>query len=138
MNKITKKILSIISASAIICTASLNAAAVFPGDANDDTVVNSSDALAILNYSVGKEGTEKFNKFDADINGDGLINSTDALWVLQCCVGIRKDPRFFDKNESEKYFNETLDNSCSKVKKIQETGSVSVSIYGLGRGCASD
>lgn len=54
-----------------------------------DSKINSIDALAILQYSVGAdvyispEGLQ-----NADVNGDGKINSLDALIVLSISVGI--------------------------------------------------
>ena len=57
------------------------------GDINGDGFVNSSDALNMLNHSVGKTVLEG-NKFSAgDINGDSDINSTDALAALRVSVG---------------------------------------------------
>lgn len=57
-------------------------------DVNGDSVINSSDALLILQTAVGTavyispEGL-----FNADANGDTNINSSDALIVLQISVG---------------------------------------------------
>lgn len=61
---------------------------VYP-DINKDGAINSTDALIVLQYSVGKknfiETTEDF--INADTNGDGNINSSDALNVLLISVG---------------------------------------------------
>ena len=61
-------------------------AASVKGDVDGDGKVNSSDALAVLQYAVGQKKT--IDKAKADLNGDGLINSSDALIILQICVGI--------------------------------------------------
>lgn len=61
------------------------------GDVNGDGKTNSSDALEVLMYSVGK-----INQVDpsADLNGDGKINSSDALTILQISVGIITDSKY--------------------------------------------
>ena len=59
------------------------------GDANGDGKVNSTDALLILQHSVGLRVTN-LDKTAADVNKDGSINSTDALTVLQISVGLVK------------------------------------------------
>lgn len=132
MNRTVKKVLSLLSASAIICTALINASAV-PGDTNDDKVINSIDALDILNYSVGKPCAEDFREYDADYDGDGVINSTDALYVLELSVGLRKELTNYDLNESADYFTKALKTSCSKVKKVSQNGEVFITIKGLGK-----
>ena len=53
-----------------------------------DGKINSRDALAILQYSVGAEVyIDPEGLFNADTNGDGRINSVDALIVLKISVG---------------------------------------------------
>lgn len=58
-------------------------------DANKDSKINSSDALVILQYSVGSyEGFTDIDDFmNVDTNGDSKINSIDALTVLKISVG---------------------------------------------------
>lgn len=58
-------------------------------DANKDSKINSSDALIILQYSVGSyNGFENIDDFmNVDTNGDNRINSVDALTVLKISVG---------------------------------------------------
>lgn len=52
-----------------------------------DGKINSRDALAILQYSVGDDVyIEPDGLFNADTNGDGKINSIDALIVLKISV----------------------------------------------------
>ena len=57
------------------------------GDLNGDGKVNSSDALEILQHSVGSKAIEGNALTAADLTGDGNINSADALSVLQVAVG---------------------------------------------------
>lgn len=86
-----KRILSLILAAALalsFCTISFAAPR---GDINADGKVNSSDALLVLQYAVGKI---KNIDSSADVNGDGKINSTDALIILQISVGIVSDAKY--------------------------------------------
>ncbi len=62
------------------------AAKIIP-DANLDGKVNSTDALLVLQYSVGKKVyLTPEGLFNADTNADGKINSTDALQILKLSV----------------------------------------------------
>ena len=54
---------------------------VIPGDANGDGVVTISDAVAIVNYILGK-APAGFNEDAADVNGDGKVTITDAVRVV--------------------------------------------------------
>lgn len=63
---------------------------VVPGDTSGDGVVNSGDALMILNYSVGSAELVGEALTAGDTNGDGVINSGDALDVLQLAVGQKE------------------------------------------------
>jgi hypothetical protein len=57
-------------------------------DVNEDTKVNSQDALLILQKAVGKNVyISPVGLMNADPNGDTKINSQDALIVLQISVG---------------------------------------------------
>lgn len=58
-------------------------------DVNLDSRVNSSDALLVLQRSVGKSVyiDPKQGIFNADPNGDGNLNSSDALIILKISVG---------------------------------------------------
>lgn len=57
------------------------------GDLNGDDKINSSDALLVLQHSVGKITLDDTQKSCADVNKDGKINSSDALMILQYSVG---------------------------------------------------
>lgn len=78
----------------MICLVVPAMGAAYKGDVNNDGVVNSSDALIILQYSTGL--IEDININRADINGDGKVNSVDALQVLQTTVGILKPIKYCD------------------------------------------
>ena len=55
---------------------------VVPGDANGDGMVTISDAVAIVNYILGKPLPAGFNEAAADMNGDGKVTITDAVMLV--------------------------------------------------------
>lgn len=83
-----KRTISAIIAVSTAFSLGLTAQARFVGDVNKDNSVNSSDALEVLSYSVGK--IDKIDETRADVNEDKLINSSDALLILQISVGTYK------------------------------------------------
>ena len=94
MQKIIKKTLScLLSFSVTVGAASMlsvpgGASAARCGDIDGNSSVNSSDALAVLKYSVGVEELSKETLILADVNADGNVNSSDALDILKYSVGI--------------------------------------------------
>lgn len=117
MNRFIKAGISVAAAAAIAASASaFSLAADYYGDVNNDGAVNSSDALLLLNYTVGNE-VKKINLDKADVNGDGSINSADALQILRISVGLidpteikpeEKTPVDYDKEETINYYNDAL------------------------------
>lgn len=81
-----KRIISLIMAVCLAFGVCLTAQAKTLGDTNGDGKVNSTDALAVLQYSVNI--IKNIDTTTADVNGDGKINSTDALAILQISVGM--------------------------------------------------
>lgn len=60
------------------------------GDVDRNNDINSTDALRVLQYAVGKFAFDEEQRILADVNpADHDINSTDALWILQAAVGKR-------------------------------------------------
>ena len=57
------------------------------GDVNNDGNVNSTDALLVIEFSVGKRALTDNQKKAGDINSDGKVNSRDALLILQASTG---------------------------------------------------
>ena len=58
------------------------------GDADGNGIVNSADALTILNYVIGNvDIPDVVRRTAADVNADGKINSTDSLYILNFKVG---------------------------------------------------
>lgn len=57
-----------------------------PGDVDADGKVNSSDALFVLNYSVGLWTMTAEQKKRADMDSDGKYDSYDALLILKMSV----------------------------------------------------
>ncbi len=55
-------------------------------DIDMNSVINSSDALLVLQYSVGSKSLGPARRLSADSTGDGKINSSDALEILTYVV----------------------------------------------------
>lgn len=58
------------------------------GDLNNDKVINSKDALILLQSVVGQINLNSTQKALADINKDSKCDSSDALLILQFTVGV--------------------------------------------------
>lgn len=58
------------------------------GDVNKDGIINSYDALLVLNYTVGIKKPTADQSFRSDVNTDGTYNSFDALMILQISIGV--------------------------------------------------
>lgn len=58
------------------------------GDLNNDSKVNSSDALLVLQAATGIVNLTQEQKSFADVNKDGKINSNDALRILQFATNL--------------------------------------------------
>lgn len=72
----------------VYTTYKINIVAQQVGDVNNDKVVNSTDALVILQHSVKLITLTSAQLKVADMTGDGAVNSVDALQVLKLCVGL--------------------------------------------------
>lgn len=57
------------------------------GDVNKDSTINSSDALLVLQHTVGAKTLSNEQKTLADVTKDSVVNSSDALKILQYTVG---------------------------------------------------
>lgn len=57
------------------------------GDVNGDEVLDATDALLVLRYSMNLVN-DMPNIDAADVNGDGNIDMTDALLILRAALGI--------------------------------------------------
>ena len=61
------------------------------GDVNADGVINSADALRVLQHSVDIIQLQDAAAKRADVNEDKIINSNDALNILRYSVGLITD-----------------------------------------------
>ena len=103
MNRFIKAGISIAAAAAIAASAAaVSFATDYMGDVNDDGAVNSTDALAILTYSVGNPDVT-INLKKADLNADGLVNSSDALQALKVSVGLADLTEYVDEDTPADY-----------------------------------
>lgn len=53
------------------------------GDVNCDGVVNSTDALLVMRYSMNLAVISEQGLINGDMNGDGLVNATDAVLIMR-------------------------------------------------------
>ena len=116
-----KKFIAVLSALSIAAALTVGASAATLGDVNGDGAINSSDALGVLQYSVGIEN-KGFIKANADVNGDGTINSSDALKILKVSVGLEtigKVPS--TKKEIVSYYNNALNKTYAQAKRAKVT-----------------
>ena len=58
-----------------------------PGNADGNDVIDINDALAIVNYILGKNVPATFNAAAADVNGDGDVTIADAAAVVNIILG---------------------------------------------------
>src|SRR4029434_3675 len=71
------------------------------GDANDDSLLDVSDAVAVFAY-LCTGGIDLSCKDAADMDGDGLLNISDAVYLLgYLFLGGPPPPRPFDLCGSE-------------------------------------
>ena len=59
------------------------------GDINGDSVVDASDALIALRFSLGTAQLTDEQFTAADMNGDGNVNAADALVILRVALQLR-------------------------------------------------
>lgn len=58
------------------------------GDVSGDNVINSLDALYVLEFATDSVNFNQFEFSGSDVNKDGDVDSLDALMILQYTVGI--------------------------------------------------
>ncbi len=94
----TKRFVALALAVILALSLTTVAFAAYKGDINGDDLINSSDALAVLRYSVGLD--KEINEKAADMDADGLINSSDALAILKVSVGINEKEELPEEPET--------------------------------------
>lgn len=127
-----KKIISavmcagILSSGIVLSTAS---AAVNLGDVNEDSKVDSKDAVLVLkDYAENLAGkSTTIDKTVADVNVDNSVDSKDAVWILRyyanTLTGYEKDISEFIKNPPVEPETKPLsDNQKHSSKKCPMTG----------------
>ncbi len=120
-----KKFISVLSALSLAAALTVGSSAAWLGDVNNDGKINSSDALCVLQYSVGIT-VKNFDKSNADVTKDGAINSADALKILRISVGLEKaEENSSTKAETVKAYNAALAKTYQQVKQATITQSES-------------
>lgn len=135
-----KKITAILSALAIMAGLTvMSSAADYLGDVDKNGKVDSADALAILEYSVGK--TNSIDKTYADTNNDGAVNSADALEVLNISVGKSEakkieasEPVFETKEDIVNYYNKVIDEANKSTATVTSSENVEIKIDSVSGG----
>ena len=102
------------------------------GDVNSDGNVNSTDALIVLQYSVGESNSVK--DFRAgDMNSDMLLNSIDALIILQISVGIINPDDYYSSANGSSISNTTTKKTTTQkpttTTKVTTTQATPSSVY---------
>lgn len=121
-----KRFVSVVSAVSLAAALTVGSVAASLGDVNGDGKLNSTDALCILQYSVGKS-VKGFIKENADLNSDGKINSADALKALRISVGLETLDKMPENiQDSVTYYN----NALKKSYKYAKTGKTVISDLG--------
>ncbi len=128
-----KKLFCVLLTLGILLASTVTAFAATNGDVNSDGNINSSDALLILQYSVGSS-PKNFNQNVADMNDDDKINSSDALIVLQLSVGLIQpdtEPTVPSSTaETLDYFNTAINKVKTDAVSVEQK---SVSNYLAGK-----
>lgn len=94
MKKIKSPVSVILAVLILISTllTGFSASAISMGDIDSNGKVTSSDAMLVLQYSVGQKTLTTAQFTAADINGDKKVNSTDALLILRIATGLDPQP----------------------------------------------
>ena len=116
-----KHVLAIISFvvifSVVFCNVFVTQASNPVGDDNGDGKVNSSDALAVLRYSVGLSTGIKDMK-PGDIDHNGKINSKDALIILRISVGLANPKDYTTTNKPTTTTTKPIQFTPAAVKEV--------------------
>lgn len=142
INRFLAAVFSVVIILTVVPSAAAGAAAT--GDVNGDGEINSSDALLILQHSVGLIKLSNAEITLADVNTDGAVNSGDALEVLSYTVGLISG--FSGKNSVTS--SEALETYKKAIKKARaerpeyaytqdsNVKDINVKMSGLGAGLA--
>lgn len=91
MKRIFSVLLVLVMLLSSVAFNTASAAKALRGDVNGDGTVSASDALCVLQHSIGAVDLDTSQKAIADLDGNGVVNSSDALFILKISVGIRSD-----------------------------------------------
>lgn len=97
-------------------------AGIFFGDVNESGAVDSSDALVVLQHSVGKITLDQSKLIIADVSADDDVTSSDALLILQHAVGKISTFPAGDVIEESSADESSADNGSSDVTSNPDEG----------------
>lgn len=89
MKKITKRILTTVTAVSLAAVSAFSAFAVV-GDIDNNNRTTTNDARLVLRYALKLGSLTEEQKSKADINSDGVINSSDARTLLRGALKLER------------------------------------------------
>lgn len=61
------------------------------GDANNDGLVNTGDALIILRYLAERITADRLDMTAADVDGSGRVTTADAMYIMRAIAGLENN-----------------------------------------------
>lgn len=117
MKDFTQKLLSLFLSVGLTCGCVMTASAakIAYGDVNLDGSIDSVDALAVLEHTVGEKVLDGESFVRADVNGDGLADSEDALDILCYYVGLKAEFDVADAEDEDGEEGTPIDMSADNI-----------------------
>lgn len=151
--KILKNIISLTLCTSLLCMTqfsfrnniSFAETQQYFGDADNDGVLTSNDALQILQFITSYADFSDEQKKIADSDNDGNITSADALEVLRCVAGLSKPKIYESGSQNDSLSTENIYNAMIAFKEKYPEGTAWTNdnyyswkggIFSGGYGCA--
>ena len=151
--KILKNIISLTLCTSLLCMTqfsfrnniSFAETQQYFGDADNDGVLTSNDALQILQFVTSYADFSDEQKKIADSDNDGNITSADALEVLRCVAGLSEPKIYESGSQNDSLSTENIYNAMIAFKEKYPEGTAWTNdnyyswkggIFSGGYGCA--